>query len=74
MFGIAEFRYLYGVDAGNQSRSNEEPNSTVEKYVVIIISIEKIQKVKANREDASFLILKSYFSHKTEGFFLSPRA
>ena len=30
-------------------------------YVVIIISIEKIQKVKVNREDASFVDIKVIF-------------
>ena len=60
-FGIAEFRYLYGFDTGNQSRSNLEPNSTVEKYVVVIVDIEKIQKVKVNRENASFVDIKVIF-------------
>ena len=36
-------------------------NSTVEKYVVIIISIEKIQKVKVNRENARFVVIKVIF-------------
>ena len=36
-------------------RSNLEPYSTFEKCAVIIIDIEKIQKVKVNREDASFV-------------------
>ena len=37
------------------------PNSTVEKYVVVIVDIEKIQKVKVNREDASFVDIKVIF-------------
>ena len=36
-------------------RSNYEPYSTFEKCAVIIIDIEKIQKVKVNREDAGFV-------------------
>ena len=36
-------------------RSNLEPYSTFEKCAVIIIDIEKKQKVKVNREDASFV-------------------
>ena len=58
---MAKFRYLCGVDTGNQSRSNLEPNSTVEKYVVIIVDIEKIQKVKLNREDAGFVVIEVIF-------------
>ena len=61
IFGIAQFRYLYGVDTGNQSRSYYEPNSTVEKYVVIIISIEKNKKYIVNREDARFVDIKVIF-------------
>ena len=36
-------------------RSNKEPYSTFEKCAVIIIDIEKIQKIKVNREDTSFV-------------------
>ena len=36
-------------------RSNLKPYSIVEKCAVIIINIEKIQKVKVNPEDASFV-------------------
>ena len=36
-------------------RLNSEPYTTFEKCAVIIIDIEKIQKVKVNREDASFV-------------------
>ena len=61
IFEIAQVRYLYRVDTENQSRSNYEPNSTVEKYVVIIFSIEKIQKVKVNSEDAIFVDIKVIF-------------
>ena len=41
-----------------QWETRQEPNSTVEKYVVVIVEIEKIQKVKVNREDASFVDIK----------------
>ena len=41
---------------------------------MINIYIEKIQKVKVNREDAILLIFKLYFYHITEGFFRSPGA
>ena len=61
IFEIAQVRYLYRVNTENQSRSNYEPNSTVEKYVVIIFSIEKIQKVKVNSEDAIFVDIKVIF-------------
>ena len=36
-------------------RSNLEPYTTFEKCAVIITDIEKIQKVKVNRKDASFV-------------------
>ena len=45
-----EFRYLYGVDS-----SELRPLYYLWKCAVIIIDIEKMQKVKMNREDASFV-------------------
>ena len=36
----------------------DQCDSTVEKYVVVIVDIEKIQKVKVNRENDSFVDIK----------------
>ena len=41
--------------------SSKSTNSTVEKYVGVIVDIEKIQKVNVNREDASSVDIKVIF-------------
>ena len=70
-FEIAQFRCQNGVDS-----IKVRTLFYCWKLAMIIINIVKIQKVKLNRKDASFvdINLLYIFSHKTEGFVWSPGA